>query len=458
MEESTRTVLRTTTNLPTPTALSSTVKRPDNTNTVVNTKSDVGTESMTSTTTKSMMPMDSAKRARRIRLKRTRENRSSNPAALVLNRRFSTEGRRTGIRAKENIQKDGQGFDDVDQFLGDNGSRTPNNDNDDPSFDDEDNEYYDYDDDEEDATKTIGPHHAINQSFAANLHDQSADDDNDSYDNDDGNEPSFDLNLSMVGPDGEMEPLEAALTPAPTSENGKRARRVTFSDDAKKRSVEDQRKKQKKKRGPRKKRKSEVEAMRVGEELLLQDRMNREPVRRSKRNRMKPLEFWRGETIEYERSATGLGSMLPTIKRQVKVGAPTPSPPSRRVYKRKKTSTSSASSKVIEKPVKLPKKTKIVECPTVDCPDGRGGTRKTVVYCSASTLKFQKLPTRRKRDRAEPEAMAAPVFNQPAFITGTLKLKPGAYKDNESTVLPINFGSVTYYVLTAGNPHISDHE
>ena len=45
--------------------------------------------------------MNSSQRARRIRLKRNRERQQS----LSLNRRFSTEGRRTGIRAKENVQK-----------------------------------------------------------------------------------------------------------------------------------------------------------------------------------------------------------------------------------------------------------------------------------------------------------------------------------------------------------------
>lgn len=144
---------------------------------------------------------------------------------------------------------------------------------------------------------------------------------------------------------------------------------------------------------------------------------------------MAPLKFWKNETVEYERTGSGLGSMLPVIKRKVKLGAPTPSPPQRRKQKRKKAKQPQEQTKPIkEKPIKLPKNFKEVTQPVAE-----SHGRKSVVFFKSNSLKYQKLPTRRKREKGEPEAMAAPVFNQPAFITGTLKLKPGAFKDNEST-------------------------
>lgn len=141
--------------------------------------------------------MNSAQRARRIRLKRSRERRQS----LTLNRRFSTEGRRTGVRAKENVQKDGQGFDDVNQFF------------------DKEQEYETSSESEQSDNAGGEQNYESEGEDYGNLADV-----------------DFDMNMSMG--DGEHG-IEGSLTPAPPS-TGKRSRKVTFSDDSKKRSIEDE--------------------------------------------------------------------------------------------------------------------------------------------------------------------------------------------------------------------------
>lgn len=54
-----------------------------------------------------------------------------------------------------------------------------------------------------------------------------------------------------------------------------------------------------------------------------------ETVRRSKRNRIKPLEFWKNETVEMKRFSSGVGSILPIpvgVHRSEDSKTPSPKP------------------------------------------------------------------------------------------------------------------------------------
>ena len=120
------------------------------------------------------------------------------------------------------------------------------------------------------------------------------------------------------------------------------------------------------KKKPSKKRRaaSERESVQKAKELgriMVEEEALATGVRRSKRQRMKPLEFWKGETVEYERRDDEIGSIIPTMKGVVRLGAPTP------VVKQKKRSRTTKTKKKKSKENGKEKETAASKAPKV-CP------------------------------------------------------------------------------------------
>ena len=59
-------------------------------------------------------------------------------------------------------------------------------------------------------------------------------------------------------------------------------------------------------------------------------------ARRSGRQRIAPLQFWKLETVAYERKGEGIGMVLPTVKGVKREGTKTPAPRKRNTKRRAK--------------------------------------------------------------------------------------------------------------------------
>ena len=115
-------------------------------------------------------------------------------------------------------------------------------------------------------------------------------------------------------------------------------------------------------RAKRKRRQSALAAERLGKNLLFLDQIDGAQnggLRRSKRQRMAPLKFWKGESVEYQRGTDGVGELIPTISKTVRLGAPTPVLKKKKKKKTTKNNNKNENSdgkkKKKEKPIRLPR-------------------------------------------------------------------------------------------------------
>lgn len=100
-------------------------------------------------------------------------------------------------------------------------------------------------------------------------------------------------------------------------------------------------------------------------------------------------------------------------------------------------------------PRRLPKGFEESSNPTIAIPTSAGmPSFEMAVVRHGTHLAFEKLPITLPRPRgSEKPALAAAAFDAPEFISGTLKVKPGAMKDEEST-----FNCTQVFVVLACQP------
>ena len=147
-------------------------------------------------------------------------------------------------------------------------------------------------------------------------------------------------------------------------------------------------------------------------------------LRRSKRVRVKPLEYWKNERIVYERTNDGLGQVLPVAKGIERLSKPTPAKKPRK--KRR----------VGYEPIVLPEDVE-TEMPSIEIDLGDDRTAQVELVKRAENLAFQSLPCSTSENETKngekAETRAAAAFIHDTLRTGVVELRPEAVKDPESS-------------------------
>ncbi|TMW68624.1 hypothetical protein Poli38472_006092 [Pythium oligandrum] len=156
-------------------------------------------------------------------------------------------------------------------------------------------------------------------------------------------------------------------------------------------------------------------------------------LRRSKRRRFKPLEWYKGEHYVYERRQSGVGLVIPTVAGIERVGSRSPTKKDR--PKKRPTTTSRPKN---QKPLpadKLPKDLVFENGEWADIWDNVAGCiNKINVICRANEIDHRELPS----VDSLPPGFAGQSFNIRSnvpfsrWICGRLGLPPGAAKEAES--------------------------
>lgn len=191
---------------------------------------------------------------------------------------------------------------------------------------------------------------------------------------------------------------------------------------------------------------SRIKGARLHARDVLDTDDNDEPavgVRRSKRRRFKPLEWYKGEHYVYERRSSGVGLVIPTVRGIERTGTTTPTKSARTYTKR-----AAAQRKTVQP---FPK-SKLPEGITFD--DGEWASlfdttancvNKMNVICRATEIEHRELPA----VDDEPPGFAGQSFNLRSahpfarWICGRLALPPGAAKEAESVADAVQVFYVT---------------
>ncbi|RLN94969.1 hypothetical protein BBJ28_00019469, partial [Nothophytophthora sp. Chile5] len=169
-------------------------------------------------------------------------------------------------------------------------------------------------------------------------------------------------------------------------------------------------------------------------------------LRRSKRKRFKPLAWFKGEHLVYERTFVGVGTVMPTVVGVERVGAELPKterkvkPPSRRVNNSKPLPFDDLPEDV---------KAQVEDSEWATLFDSQAGCMNDLnVICRSSEIRLRKLPTE-ERGGAVVHAFAGQSFNlfSPApfarWISGRVVLPPGAWKEPEGVGAAVQLFYVT---------------
>ena len=170
--------------------------------------------------------------------------------------------------------------------------------------------------------------------------------------------------------------------------------------------------------------------------------------RKSTRTRWRPLEYWKGEHVVFERKHAGLGTSLPTAVGVRRAGVLTPSPKKRKRAEagkgKKKTKTERLSSPGSEEdaakdesPVSE-EELKIVssieeKTPFMQCEVSSGEQLMVPLHKNCEKLEYQELPASAERSPDIKNARAAAAFVDGQIKAGVVELVPGAKKDMEYT-------------------------
>ena len=148
-------------------------------------------------------------------------------------------------------------------------------------------------------------------------------------------------------------------------------------------------------------------------------------MRRSRRIRRKPLEYWKNERIVYERTNEGLGMSLPV---PVGVERLSKSTPEKKPRKKRKIGQ--------EKLAAIPFAARL-EMPVVEVDIGDDQTAEVELVKRNGNLAFQNLPcstsAKETKDGGFAETRAAAAFIHDTIRTGMVEIRPEAVKDPESS-------------------------
>jgi hypothetical protein len=362
-------------------------------------------------------------------------------------------GRRTGVQMKQNVKQNAQGFDDIDDFWGDE-QDTKTTTTTSTKFASPPPRFS-----ETSSTPSPAPAPSPSPFFTpgdmstgmtpdtngSNMYGDNNNDMDDSMPMEENVTSSEEEEVQMMVSSPESSPEPVMIKKKKKKKRGPKKKQVSKKAQA----IARKKKKQKKKRKrvletpiPSKGRPDPIPNMTAEKELAISN-----GLRRSKRQRWKPLQYWKNERIGFEVLP---GQTEPTVIGAVRDGCPTPllkksdrTPQSKTPHYLKKKGRKKKQAKYYyendseqeeeeESPVKLPRgyecnRSDYVKFNFKDKNTGDVNVKKTRAVMRNSDLFFKNLPG----VPGYPAPEAAGSLDTDVFTSGELKLAPGCFKDLE---------------------------